>query len=314
MSQDVEEHKTMEFADQCVICLSKKIIQPAMLMPCFHSFCTGCISIWLERSDKCPLCNRVADRIIYDIQSQDQYKQIVLPSLKNEADVSVSQLMDLEMNIPQHPNRRRVYFVPLFCIKDSKVHKFEISKIRLIDGEPEERIRQWVIRDLEAILRTYRVQILTEFVMGLISKHDLSTERDTIVSLLKEYIGSLAEHFLDELVLYASSGLGIQAYDRCVKYQKKNTNVERDEEMKVRSKRKRSNFEQIEVVEIHDDDDDDNHAKVIESDDRKQPERQEVLHSEASSINEPIQIEDDDDEEESDDQDIVFIEKRPRLR
>jgi hypothetical protein len=246
------EEKTVVFDGQCVICLAQQLHQPAMLMPCFHSFCTGCISIWLERSDKCPLCNTIAERIIYDIQSESQYKQVNLPSFSND-NVTASELLDIEMNIPHHPFRQRVYFTPLRCVHDKNIHKFPGKLVSELDAQ--ERVRQWVVRDLEAILRTYRVQILTEYIMALVKKHNLTTEKEMWIRVLKEYIDDLAERFVEELEMFISSTLSIQGYDRSVKYEAAAVEVIEDDEansqesrIESRLKRKRSQNEAI-VIE-----------------------------------------------------------------
>ena len=55
--EDVVEIKPeFSFKEQCSICLATDQVNPAMLLPCLHSFCSACIQYWLVRNTQCPLC------------------------------------------------------------------------------------------------------------------------------------------------------------------------------------------------------------------------------------------------------------------
>ncbi|KAL0486283.1 E3 ubiquitin-protein ligase [Acrasis kona] len=218
MSINVEEDDDnfASFDEPCVICLSSTLYRPSMVAPCFHSFCTGCISIWLERSDKCPMCNQIAERIIYDIKDKNEYKQISIPSLKGGGRMA-SETLDNEVNVPNHPSRTRVYSIPMRCSQDDNIHRLKPN--RITNESQEKRLREFVIRDLETILRTYRVQILTELVMGMLKTKDFFTsDRESCIHTLKEYLNEKTEHFVEEVELFSRSTLSLPGYDRNVRY------------------------------------------------------------------------------------------------
>ncbi|EEB08047.1 ubiquitin-protein ligase E3 [Schizosaccharomyces japonicus yFS275] len=67
-SESVDE----EFCAICLDTLSRK----AKLHPCGHScFDLDCITTWLQRSYKCPLCKRPVDCIYYDYDIRNKFKR-----------------------------------------------------------------------------------------------------------------------------------------------------------------------------------------------------------------------------------------------
>jgi hypothetical protein len=46
-----------DIIDQCSICLSEKM--QIVLTPCSHKYCKECITLWLMKSELCPLCRRI---------------------------------------------------------------------------------------------------------------------------------------------------------------------------------------------------------------------------------------------------------------
>ena len=46
---------------QCVICLDD-CRDPAILIPCGHTYCYGCVASWLQDNSLCPTCRQLVER------------------------------------------------------------------------------------------------------------------------------------------------------------------------------------------------------------------------------------------------------------
>lgn len=58
----IEERDDIEENLQCMIC--QEIMHDCIsLQPCLHSFCSGCYSDWMSRSQECPSCRKKVERI-----------------------------------------------------------------------------------------------------------------------------------------------------------------------------------------------------------------------------------------------------------
>jgi hypothetical protein len=198
----------LTFKEQCAICLETQLI-PAMLLPCYHSFCIECITLWLEHNTNCPLCKRYVTDIIYDIKSENQYR--ILHLTNHNTQVST---------VPDHEFRRRVYSTPLQCVFDKKIHfmKFSTQYFRERQEWYKKKMSPWIRRDLETILKTKQVDMMVEYVMSLLPNVELGREFVEKLSVfLKE---EDAKKFCDELYMFACSKLSMKAYDQQVQYRK----------------------------------------------------------------------------------------------
>lgn len=65
---------------QCPICLADVDLQSkAIVAECFHIFCLSCIHRWLELKRSCPMCKRRVTSVLYDIVSDDRFKERAVP-------------------------------------------------------------------------------------------------------------------------------------------------------------------------------------------------------------------------------------------
>ncbi|CAL8085377.1 unnamed protein product [Calicophoron daubneyi] len=67
--------------DDCVICLCTKSNR-SIVLPCMHTFCFDCIHRWLCINPSCPLCKRVAQRIIHSILSDTEFTEVLVSDLR----------------------------------------------------------------------------------------------------------------------------------------------------------------------------------------------------------------------------------------
>lgn len=65
----------------CPICLTEiaKLTEKAVLNNCMHVFCVECISRWASKKRVCPLCKGRIQGYMYNIQSQQDYQQRIIP-------------------------------------------------------------------------------------------------------------------------------------------------------------------------------------------------------------------------------------------
>ncbi|KAG5442588.1 hypothetical protein CSKR_204049 [Clonorchis sinensis] len=69
--------------DECVICLDPKANR-SIVLPCMHTFCFECIYRWLCINPSCPLCKRLAHRIIHSILSDSDFTETLVSELQSQ--------------------------------------------------------------------------------------------------------------------------------------------------------------------------------------------------------------------------------------
>ncbi|VDP43138.1 unnamed protein product [Schistosoma margrebowiei] len=72
----------LESDDDCVICLCEKSNR-CVVLPCMHTFCYDCIYRWLCINPSCPLCKRLAQKIIHSVLSDTEFTELLVSDLPN---------------------------------------------------------------------------------------------------------------------------------------------------------------------------------------------------------------------------------------
>uniref|UniRef100_A0A3Q0KIB4 RING-type E3 ubiquitin transferase n=1 Tax=Schistosoma mansoni TaxID=6183 RepID=A0A3Q0KIB4_SCHMA len=72
----------LESDDDCVICLCEKSNR-CVVLPCMHTFCYDCIYRWLSINPSCPLCKRLAQKIIHSVLSDTEFTELLVSDLPN---------------------------------------------------------------------------------------------------------------------------------------------------------------------------------------------------------------------------------------
>ncbi|VDP83546.1 unnamed protein product [Echinostoma caproni] len=67
--------------DDCVICLCEKSNR-SVVLPCMHTFCFDCIHRWLTINPSCPLCKRLAQRVIHSVLSDTEFTELLVSDLQ----------------------------------------------------------------------------------------------------------------------------------------------------------------------------------------------------------------------------------------
>ncbi|KAL9649107.1 hypothetical protein ABK040_008484 [Willaertia magna] len=212
--EETDNYSLLSLPDEkCIICLTKPISNPAMLLPCSHlNYCTHCISMWLEKSERCPLCNTIVTDIVYNIFSDSQFQVIHLKNNLTNSNTIVN-------NPPQHIFRHFLYFSnpsnPLYAQLNSEIHK---KKKFIMNMNVERRVSQFIKRELETIMKSYNVQILQSTIEKLLMKYNLD-DYEIFMKELETYLKEHTNHFLHELKLFKMSNIqNLEAYDRLVTY------------------------------------------------------------------------------------------------
>jgi hypothetical protein len=230
--------KQVVFREQCAICLEPEEKNPAMLLPCYHSFCVDCITCWLQRSPKCPLCKSTATHIIYDVKSEKNYRMVKLTdSIENN---------DSNWEVPVHENRSKVYDMNLEIVVDRKIHVHKFTTERFLKNKKlARRMKDFIRRELETILRTFQVELIVEHIMSLLSHVDIMSLE--FCQNVKMFLKDKAERFCREVYMFGCSNLSIEAYDEQVKYTE---NKEDCEIQKKRSHEEENNKELIKKQKV----------------------------------------------------------------
>ncbi|KAK9857998.1 hypothetical protein WJX84_007148 [Apatococcus fuscideae] len=65
----------------CPICLSEiqEQVAKAVILPCMHVFCLGCLSQWIALKRSCPMCKRRVQGYLYGIESESSFKECTIP-------------------------------------------------------------------------------------------------------------------------------------------------------------------------------------------------------------------------------------------
>ena len=208
-----QSNKSMQFDERCAICLHDVIDDPAMLMPCYHCFCLGCINPWLERNATCPLCKRHPTHLIYNIESEEKFDKLAL--IDNE-ESSIGTVL------PGDDIRISVYHDHMECQVDRAIHNVKFSPQYLAKNEAfiEKRIRDWIERDLRVVLRVATVELIVDVVYGLLQQIDVVHDYLEFEEQMREYIPDefLCRQFVRELALFVQSNLPMKAYDQRAQY------------------------------------------------------------------------------------------------
>ena len=64
--------------DNCAVCLGK-VTEKSVAEACFHAFCKTCIFEWSKVKPECPVCRTPFDRILFNIKSETEYEQHIIP-------------------------------------------------------------------------------------------------------------------------------------------------------------------------------------------------------------------------------------------
>lgn len=66
--------------EECAICKDEKV-DKSVLLPCMHTYCFSCINQWVCINPICPLCKGPAERIIHEISSDQQFREVRVADL-----------------------------------------------------------------------------------------------------------------------------------------------------------------------------------------------------------------------------------------
>ncbi|KAJ2026747.1 hypothetical protein GGI06_000018 [Coemansia sp. S85] len=223
----------------CPICL-QHVTNQSYTDPCYHQFCFPCILQWCEFRARCPLCNSAVAALLQRHPDSDTVTKTSIGDMlpRNQA-ASASATHRrrpfartygrdalLEQTDEQLGMRKRIAvythrLLRRFDLGANASRRTKPSRVPLLlsaeIGSP--RCRQWIARDLRAVLGTEDVEFVVGFVVAMVKEAgSLDIERmpgrDTVASLL----GSGALLFFSELAGFVDSSLDMRTYDKYVVY------------------------------------------------------------------------------------------------
>lgn len=217
--------------DVCPICLCEYEV-PAMVDQCFHKFCFLCILQWGQVGDvpRCPLCKQNFVSLIYDIESESEFKTHYVRAEAYKKALSSSSSSSSNKRPPRytwgkkpsmgasaHALRRAVYLRGLKAKKcESNGPLFSPQMFRKDTSYWESKLRPWLTRELEALLEDEDVELLVIFILSLLQQQDINSEqaKEQLRSIFFEYLDTFIHEFLN----FANSPYDMHTYDRLVKY------------------------------------------------------------------------------------------------
>ncbi|KAG8037766.1 hypothetical protein G9C98_005977 [Cotesia typhae] len=235
----------------CSICLGK-LINTSFTDSCLHQFCFTCLLQWSRIKTECPLCKQTFKSIIHNVRSEEDYDQYHVPRethITTQAlafssalsNASISAYQRFAYRTTMTPSRRygRLYAglqansshhtrqeaPPVSVSHPPPVSAQERRQRRNIyrTGEwryPQEinRLIPWINRDLQTIFNPEQTPIayVLDRITSLLQRYDMRSPefRNEIRPLLQLE----TDHFIHELMNYASTDLTMAAYDDTVTY------------------------------------------------------------------------------------------------
>ncbi|KAJ3111001.1 hypothetical protein HDU96_006101 [Phlyctochytrium bullatum] len=88
------------------------------------------------------------------------------------------------------------------------------------DKQLQDRVRPWITRDLQVLLKDSDVEIIQELVVSVMERFALSSKE--AVDELRPYVPKNTEQFLKELEVFAQSTLNMKQWDKLVRYSNPN--------------------------------------------------------------------------------------------
>lgn len=182
---------------KCPVCLDS-FQNKAFVDPCFHSFCFLCILQWMEITPLCPLCKTSIVAILHNLKSIQNYDILHF----NEENDGFCLTKEQE-------KRKLVYSLKLESEPLHVRHENPLTPHRL------EKIKLWINRELQAILKEEDVSLVSSFIFSLIQS---SSSPEVLKEQLEQYLFDDTPVFIHEMTNFLHSGLSIEGFDRCVSY------------------------------------------------------------------------------------------------
>jgi len=196
---------------ECAICLSSTSTSPCLLDSCFHLFCLSCISEWAKIGGRiCPLCKRTFCSIIFNIRSDTQFRT-------RRLDRPDSQGSPLDVVDNDCAFRRSLYDRGLAghaAISSNLVPPDHKDAFRARDHL--QRLRPWLVRELQALTEDWNPQLLVSMVEGLLTRVGL--EKATLQTALQEFLFSRTNLFVEELTKFLYFNRPMIQFDALARY------------------------------------------------------------------------------------------------
>ncbi|CAG8628293.1 9548_t:CDS:1, partial [Acaulospora morrowiae] len=218
------------FASNCPICL-QDFQDRSYLNSCFHSFCASCIRQWLNVTPSCPLCKSKVEFIIYNVDEiKGTFSKYYVAGTTNENEMDAKKLKlkkwikEVSDNTKLDSKKKSSSSVSLKTIKErarvydenllAKDIPQRLKHFAHFHNKDNDRLRPFLSRDLNAILKDTYDQVIEEYVQSVVvSYYQQYKPREVIIEKLRPWLGRLTEKFLDEMFKFIESGLKMEIWD-----------------------------------------------------------------------------------------------------
>ncbi|KAJ2756126.1 hypothetical protein GGI19_001083 [Coemansia pectinata] len=223
----------------CPICLQHAIDQ-SYTDPCYHQFCFACILQWCELRARCPLCNSAIVALLQRHPDSDTITRTpignLLPSNLTASTFSAYRRRPyartygrdavLEQADEQLGMRKRIAVythrllrrLDLGANVSRRTRPSQVPSLLCVEIESA-RCRQWIARDLKAMLGTDDVEFIEALVVAMVKEAgsldiEQMSGKDTIAGLL----GPRVSQFFEELAGFVDSSLDMRNFDKYTVY------------------------------------------------------------------------------------------------
>ncbi|KAJ2109313.1 hypothetical protein GGI16_000779 [Coemansia sp. S142-1] len=239
ISETDSESSCEESEYLCPICL-QHVTSQSYTEPCYHQFCFACILQWCELRTRCPLCNNDIVALFQRHPDSDIVTRTPIGDLlpRNSAaststayrrrpyartygrDAVLEQAdeqlgMRKRVSVYTHRLLRRL---DLGASASRRTRPSQVASLLCVEIDSA-RCRQWIVRDLKAMLGTDDVEFIEALVVAMVKEagsldFEQMPGRETIAGLL----GPRVSQFFEELAGFVDSSLDMRTFDKYTVY------------------------------------------------------------------------------------------------
>ncbi|KAJ2337024.1 hypothetical protein GGI00_000493 [Coemansia sp. RSA 2681] len=238
-SETGSETSTEESEYLCPICL-QHVTSRSYTEPCYHQFCFSCILQWCEFRARCPLCNSTVTALLQRNPDSGVVSKTLIADLLPNNPVATTSAMHrrqpyartygrdamLEQADVQLGMRKRIAVythrllrrLDLSAGASRRTCPSQVPSLLRVEINGT-RCRQWIVRDLRAMLATDNVELVESLVVAMVKEAgSLDIEQMPGKDMLANMLGPCVSLFFEELAAFVDSSLDMHTYDKYTVY------------------------------------------------------------------------------------------------
>ena len=117
--------------------------------------------------------------------------------------------------------RRRIYFLGI-CSKigqsgDGKFRSLNADYMKKNEAKVEQYLKPWIDRDLLILIGDDNVELISSYILSMIKTIGIMSEE--FKKSLESILGSKTDHFIHEMLAFASSPWNMTTFDQCSEFE-----------------------------------------------------------------------------------------------